>query len=627
MADSTLSRQTFLRLGGALGGALAATGMVAGGASAAPRPRVPAPRASGGPLLEGGEFPIGIFWPPPPYQTTVDRYRQIVDAGFTYVHSNNYLFADWQIQQHALRIADQVGLKVLVDDDDLRWITRNFRISDDGGPFTLTRDEAETLVRQIVNRYAPTRYWRLRDGRLLFDGGTGDGSIGWALDGAGWTDYVFEFTATPLPTGAGGYAQAGWAFRVQDERNAYVWIIGDRDTGGGNGNLTRAIFVDGAPQVTTVQLPFPIEPDTAYRVRTEVVGTTITTSVDGVVVDTVEDATYASGSVGFREAGSESALFDDVVVTAADGTVLLTEDFSGDLSAWRTPGGGGFESYAGLHVFDEPGVDKLPDLGVLLDIIRTVDPDNLPYVNHLPGFDYEAAVEHLDPEVLSFDRYPILESGEDGGFFANWAAVRAAALPQDIPTWAYIQSVGYTAHAVPDKDDLYWQINVALAYGCKGIQYFTYWTPDPARGENFHEALIQPDGRKTPLYAASAEVNNDYLAPIGRQLLPLTSTAVQAANLTQVPDGLAAFEPDDEIAATSGDGLVLGRFDGPDDARYVLVVNHSRHEQAHAALTWGSAVTGVATYDPKKDRWADQRPGDLAVRLKPGRATLVCLTR
>src|SRR5690606_28779283 len=253
MADSTLSRQTFLRLGGALGGALAATGMVAGGASAAPRPRVPAPRASGGPLLEGGEFPIGIFWPPPPYQTTVDRYRQIVDAGFTYVHSNNYLFADWQIQQHALRIADQVGLKVLVDDDDLRWITRNFRISDDGGPFTLTRDEAETLVRQIVNRYAPTRYWRLRDGRLLFDGGTGDGSIGWALDGAGWTDYTFEFTATPLPTGAGGYAQAGWAFRVQDERNAYVWIIGDRDTGGWNGNLTRAIFVDGAPQVTTVQ--------------------------------------------------------------------------------------------------------------------------------------------------------------------------------------------------------------------------------------------------------------------------------------------------------------------------------------------------------------------------------------
>src|SRR5690606_2608545 len=182
MADSTLSRQTFLRLGGALGGALAATGMVAGGASAAPRPRVPAPRASGGPLLEGGEFPIGIFWPPPPYQTTVDRYRQIVDAGFTYVHSNNYLFADWQIQQHALRIADQVGLKVLVDDDDLRWITRNFRISDDGGPFTLTRDEAETLVRQIVNRYAPTRYWRLRDGPA---GGGARGGAGRPARGRG----------------------------------------------------------------------------------------------------------------------------------------------------------------------------------------------------------------------------------------------------------------------------------------------------------------------------------------------------------------------------------------------------------------------------------------------------------
>src|SRR5690606_21703588 len=189
-----LSRQTFLRLGGALGGALAATGMVAGGASAAPRPRVPAPRASGGPLLEGGEFPIGIFWPPPPYQTTVDRYRQIVDAGFTYVHSNNYLFADWQIQQHALRIADQVGLKVLVDDDDLRWLTRNFRISDDGGPSTRSGDAAETLVRLLVHRNAPTRCGGLRAGRRLFGGGPGDGSIGWALYGADGTDYTSEST-------------------------------------------------------------------------------------------------------------------------------------------------------------------------------------------------------------------------------------------------------------------------------------------------------------------------------------------------------------------------------------------------------------------------------------------------
>lgn len=626
MSHASLSRATFLRLSSALGGALAVTGGAATSAAATPRP-VAAPRTGGGPLLAAGAFPIGVFWPPPPYQTTVERWQEMADAGFTYVHSNNYLFADQQIQQYALGIADEVGLKVLVDDDDLRWLTRSFRISDDGGDFTLTRAEARTLLAQIVARYAPTRYWRLQDGALLVDGGTGDGSIGWVLDAEDWTDYAVEFTTTPLATGAGGYAQAGWAFRVQDERNAYVWILGNRDAGDGPGNLTRAVFVNGAPQVTTVALPFSIEPDTAYRVRTEAIGSTITTSIDGVVVDTVEDSTFGAGSVGFRQAGTESAVFDDVVVTAADGTELFAEDFSGDLDSWRTPGGGGYESYAGMHVYDEPTVEKLPDLAVVLDLLREVDPDHLPYVNHFPGFDYEAAVEQLDPEVLSFDRYPILSEGEDAGFFENWAAVRAAALPDNIPVWAYIQSVGYTAHAVPDKNDLYWQVNVALAYGCVGIQYFTYWTPDPARGENFHEGLILPDGTRTPLYDAATEVNTDYLSRIGQELLPLTSTAVQGANIPSLPAGLEAFDADEEIRSIRGDGVVLGRFDGPDGGRFLLVVNHSRHRRAEARLRWGAGVKTVSTYNPKNGRYQARGRDELTLRLAPGRATLVQITR
>jgi hypothetical protein len=42
--------------------------------------------------------------------------------------------------------------------------------------------------------------------------------------------------------------------------------------------------------------------------------------------------------VGFRENGAESGRFDNVLVTAADGTVLLSDDFSNDLSQWAAPG-------------------------------------------------------------------------------------------------------------------------------------------------------------------------------------------------------------------------------------------------------------------------------------------------
>ncbi len=621
MSDLNVSRKGFFAIGGVLGGALASTGAFgATRAHARPAPMAAPGTGNGGPLLDGSEFPIGVFWPPPPLETTVERYQQMVDAGFTYMHTGNYGWADVQIAQYQLRIADQVGLKVLVDDPDIRWLTRSVSIDDAGGDFTITRREAEIKLREIIARYQPTRWWRVEDGRLLITGGTGDGSIGISRDSSAWTDYTLSFSTAPRPTGAGGYAQSGWAFRAQDERNAYVWLLNNQS---GPGNLTKAVFVDGAPRVTVVPLGFDVVAGTTYRVETRVEGDTITTSVDGKVVDTTTDATFASGGVGFRQAGGESAYYDDVRVVDAGGRVLLTEDFSGGLDKWDVPRGGGFDSFAGIHLYDEPTVPKLADLGALAEIIRSIDPDVLPYINHFPGFDYEAAMEQTSPELLSFDRYPILEQGEDVGYFQNWAAVRAAALPTDTPTWAFVQSVGYTAHAVPTKADLYWQVNISLAYGCKGIQYFTYWTPDPARGENFHDGIVLVDGTLTPLYDATQEVNTDWLAQVGTELLPLRSEAVQAANLADVPAGLETFAADEDITATSGDAVVLGRFSGPGGSRYVLVVNYSRHEAAQFTATWGTRVGGVASFDPGTRRYRNRGRGRFRLSLAPGAAELL----
>ena len=51
---------------------------------------------------------------------------------------------------------------------------------------------------------------------------------------------------------------------------------------------------------------------------------------------TTNDA-HRRGRIGFRQDSGESASFDDVVVTAPDGTVLFEDDFSGDLSQWESP--------------------------------------------------------------------------------------------------------------------------------------------------------------------------------------------------------------------------------------------------------------------------------------------------
>jgi hypothetical protein len=68
-----------------------------------------------------------------------------------------------------------------------------------------------------------------------------------------------------------------------------------------------------------------------------------------------------------------------------------------------------------------------------------------------------------------------------------------------------VQSVGFEGSRVelgvrrpPDEAEIFWEINVALAYGVKGIQYFTYWTPSDPDVE-LKNALITRDGAQTDL--------------------------------------------------------------------------------------------------------------------------------
>lgn len=181
--------------------------------------------------------------------------------------------------------------------------------------------------------------WTVRNGQLAVNGG----GIGLSRDGADWTDYTMSFTTTPLETGGGGsYAQAGWVFRASDTGTGYAWLLGNYPySNAPQGSLTKVVFRGGAVvSSSVVPLPFPVVGGQSYRVATTVSGATITTVVNGSTVDTTTDSTFSSGRIGFRESGGsdgESALFDDVRVTAPDGTVLLSDDFSDGLANWDRP--------------------------------------------------------------------------------------------------------------------------------------------------------------------------------------------------------------------------------------------------------------------------------------------------
>jgi hypothetical protein len=44
------------------------------------------------PLVGGPDLPIGVFWPPPSYETTPERYRELAATGVAFLITGNYLF-------------------------------------------------------------------------------------------------------------------------------------------------------------------------------------------------------------------------------------------------------------------------------------------------------------------------------------------------------------------------------------------------------------------------------------------------------------------------------------------------------------------------------------------------------
>jgi hypothetical protein len=310
-----------------------------------------------------------------------------------------------------------------------------------------------------------------------------------------------------------------------------------------------------------------------------------------------------------------------------------------DATSWVRAALGSYSAHpslAGFNVFDEPAQSRFPTVGALTGIVRDVAPGLLPYSNLWPGngAGYAAFVQdYIDtvrPPLISFDRYPILSDGIDLNYFDNWAIFRDASLKSGLPAWTYIQSVGYNGHRVPTASELAWQVNVSLAYGCKGIQYFTYWTPDPARGEGFTQALITVDGKRTPLYGAAKQLNRHWLQPVGRELKPLVSESVQHANDTPLPPSAVAFTPGDHLTSATGDAAVLGLFRAAQDdgTRWLLVANRNPDAPATVTLGTDSAhVKAVSRFVPDDGTYRPvDRPGTLDVALDAGGAALYRLS-
>lgn len=302
-------------------------------------------------------------------------------------------------------------------------------------------------------------------------------------------------------------------------------------------------------------------------------------------------------------------------------------------------------AFAGYTIKDEPSADLFPALQRLRDRLLEKDPDHEPFINLFPSYgspaqlgiaDFRAYVrrylETVKPRVLSYDFYPLRnEVTVDAGWFNDLTIVRDEARRANISFWVFMQSEGIKGYLrVPNRAEVFWQASTALAYGARGICWFTYWTPPPDQGmppiegqapvfmEQHYGGMLDTNGVRTPVYDY-VRAANTFLHCAGRALLDWDSAFVAHLQRGQLLAGGAS-----PVVTVSGDdaNVVVGTFQRQDQYR-VLIANRSWERPSRFRLeTTGKGqivrlLTATETNSPQL------RDNSGQWQLEPGGALLV----
>ncbi len=249
-------------------------------------------------------------------------------------------------------------------------------------------------------------------------------------------------------------------------------------------------------------------------------------------------------------------------------------------------------AFAGYYLGDEPSVSTFPQLGVWFAAMRARDPSH-PCWNNLQGrntfwgrADFEAYVRQYvaatHPAVLCDDEYDFSSVSDASRYTENIVVLSTIAREQGIPFWGIVQMVQHWIFLPVTDGMLRWEVGQWLAFGARGIGYFTYWTPAPDPYYDWQPAIIEwGTGNRTEYYDI-VRIINARLAPIGNTLAGATWRATQFAG--SVPPEGSAFHPNTLIAAVSG-RAILGFFADSTNAPLVFVVNSDSASRQNVTLT------------------------------------------
>jgi hypothetical protein len=274
----------------------------------------------------------------------------------------------------------------------------------------------------------------------------------------------------------------------------------------------------------------------------------------------------------------------------------------------------------GYYLRDEPDAGMFGGLAKVAGLVRELAPGKWPYINLFPDYatpgqlgapDYAEYLERFiatcHPSIISYDNYSLMDDGSvRENYWSNLEAVRAASKKHGLEFWNIVLSVAHFSYRELSAADLRFEVYTTLAYGGRGLAYFTYFTP--ALG-NYRMAPIDQFGHPTPTWYSMQHANLQVqkLAPT---LLQLTSDAVY--HFGHVPAGARGAPTNSLVRGVGGDNFLVGDFTHRDGSRYLMIVNKDltksrpcgpQFRKAPSRLQHVSAYTGALTPFEGEDVW------------------------
>jgi hypothetical protein len=280
----------------------------------------------------------------------------------------------------------------------------------------------------------------------------------------------------------------------------------------------------------------------------------------------------------------------------------------------------------GYNLFDEPQEKHIALLVAAGKYIRSLEPDKLTWISFFLYNDKLARsmLEQFTPSVISSPEYPYcpkVDMFEE--LYQILETYRGIAIKFRTPLWLYVQSASWPwpqnhegDRRLPKLSEIRMQVYSNLAYGAKGLWYYTYVTPRHAKGVT--SVILDQYDRIKPEYSGIKTINAEVLA-LGPVLMTLNS--VDVMHVKPNIKGVKPFIPNNIIANIEGENLLVGCFKDTSGGDYFMIVNKlTNSANNNIRIMFQAKVAGLSQIDRVKGRPVKHRisNGSTVVNLGPG---------